>query len=118
MRKLGEQWVEEFDEKMHMLKAMGNTAGGCRGCDLQVVENCYGTCGASDGCDFIVKDLGILNEDGCLPNCWGEYPRIEERVDVHTNEHWFRCITRNNVYCATDSYKTKQEAIEAWNRRA
>ena len=28
MRKLGEQWVEEFDEKMHMLKAMGNTAGG------------------------------------------------------------------------------------------
>ena len=56
-----------------------------------------------------IKDLGILNEDGCLPNCWGEYPRIEERVDVHTKEHWFRCITRNNVLCKQTHIKPNKK---------
>ena len=94
--KLGEQWIEMIDGQEHMFKAV-----------TPIVN------GHTD-----IKDLGILNEDGCLTNCWGEYPRIEELVDVHTREHWFRCITRNNVYCATESYKTKQQAIDAWNRRA
>jgi len=124
MRKLGDQWIEVIDGQEHMVKCVERHSkfefycGGCffnghlgeclyhsQDCPIGEVEHGY------------IKDLGILNEDGCLTNCWGEYPRIEELVDVHTREHWFRCITRNNVYCATESYKTKQQAIEAWNRR-
>ena len=120
MRKLGEQWIEIIDGHEHMLKAVAPVFD-CQGCMYLAEEGCVNSyliinCGI--GKRFIIKDLGILNEDGCLTNCWGEYPRIEELVDVHTREHWFRCITRNNVYCATESYKTKQEAIDAWNRRA
>ena len=123
MRKLGEQWIEIIDGQEHMVKAV-DCVDGCQGCFFhgtimyesdcksETINGCHG------GRDFIIKDLGILNEDGCLTNCWGEYPRIEELVDVHTREHWFRCITRNNVYCATESYKTKQQAKDAWNRRA
>ena len=134
MKELGEQWIEEIDGKRHMLKAVpplsiydGKSINGrtCHGCSFvdEWDDDCTlknPPCRISEhkAGPFIIKDLGILNEDGCLPNCWGEYPRIEERVDIHTKEHWFRCITRNNVYCATDSYKTKQEAICAWNRRA
>jgi hypothetical protein len=127
MYQLNEQWVEKADDgKMHMYKAV--EGGNCKGCTFGMMHKGSGlndihVCDREDDCpleyaDTIIKDLGIINEDGCLPNCWGEYPRIEERVDVYTKEHWFRCITRNNVYCATESYKTKQEAIDAWNRRA
>lgn len=118
-RKLGEQWVEIIYGQKHMVKEVSALSyGDCNGCFLFTVDGCgkvtdFAPCSS----DTIIKDLGILNEDGCLPNCWGEYPRIEELVDVHIKEHWFRCITRNNVYCATDSYKTKQEAIDAWNWR-
>lgn len=127
MRKLGEQWVEQgfHDNKMHLYKAVENPYETCQGCTFgcESCDVCHYCLADGGKCpvnkmDMVIKDLGILNEDGCLPNCWGEYPRIEERVDIHTKEHWFRCITRNNVYCATDSYKTKQEAIDAWNRRA
>jgi hypothetical protein len=96
MRKLGDQWVEVINGQEHIFKAVEPLING----------------------NTDIKDLGILNEDGCLTNCWGEYPGIEELADVHTREHWFRCITRNNVYCATESYKTKQQAIDAWNRRS
>lgn len=119
MRKLDEQWVEEINGKPHMVKAVKQT-NKCSGCVFCTSIWCADHNQSERDFDcmtMIIKDLGILNEDGCLPNCWGEYPRIEELVDIHTKEHWFRCITRNNVYCATDSYKTKQEAIDAWNRR-
>ena len=132
MRKLGDQWIEIIDGKEHTVKAVEGDE--CHGCMFGSATQEINTSDDGDSewityghaCDiicpfdtdeFIIKDLGILNEDGCLTNCWGEYPRIEELVDVHTREHWFRCITRNNVYCATESYETKQQAIDAWNRR-
>lgn len=37
MIKLDEQWVEELYRKKHMLKAIENTIGGCKGCDLQKI---------------------------------------------------------------------------------
>jgi len=129
MRKLGEQWVEEFDGKKHMLKAMENTTGGCKGCDLQVVENCYGTCGAGDGCNFIIKDLGILNEDGLLPCPFcGKYPRLikpeygYQRLERPSrNGYTYECGC--GVICGWDydyggTHQTEQEAKDAWNRRA
>jgi hypothetical protein len=124
MRKLGEQWVETLkDGTRHMFKLVEEYGFGYRwvyrktGNGVEADLDVGSSCSNSDPKVISFKDLGILNEDGCLPNCWGEYPSIEELVDVHTKEHWFRCITRNNVYCATDSYKTKQETIDAWNRR-
>lgn len=123
-RKLGEQWVETLkDGTRHMFKLVEEYGFGYRwvyretGNGVEANLDVGSSCSNSDPKVISFKDLGILNEDGCLPNCWGEYPRIEELVDVHIKEHWFRCITRNNVYCATDSCKTKQEAIDAWNRR-
>jgi hypothetical protein len=120
--KLGEQWIEIIDGHEHMVKCIDIETG----VYPQTNFYKYGILIKTELCEekknfwnrYTLKDLGILNEDGCLTNCWGEYPEIEELVDVHTREHWFRCITRNNVYCATESYKTKQQAIDAWNRRS
>jgi hypothetical protein len=125
MRKLGDQWIEIIDGHEHMVKAVEKVSEKSYDCTGCIFNGHNGTCMYhSQDCPLgeveygYIKDLGILNEDGCLTNCWGEYPEIEELVDVHTREHWFRCITRNNVYCATESYKTKQQAIDAWNRRS
>ncbi len=68
--KIGEQWVEEIDGKMHMLKA-DKPVELCQGC---LYNGNGGGClwsGFDDECEmgsrFIIKDLGILNEDGLLP---------------------------------------------------
>ena len=42
MHKLGDQWIEIIDGQEHMVKAVENTTGNCKGCDLQIVDNCYG----------------------------------------------------------------------------
>ena len=123
MHQLGDQWIELIDGAEHMLKAV-NYSDGCNGCIfLRYDPDEFYTCNRGRlGCpvddEMIIKDLGILNEDGCLPNSWGEYPKIERSIDVGTGIKWYRCITRNDVYCATNSYATEREAIDAWNRRA
>ncbi len=121
MRQIGEQWVEVIDGKHHLLMIVENTSKlVCNGCSFGYYQagdhHCkFGLdCPASDG---IIKDLGVLNEDGCLPNGWGEYPRIEAVKDVVTYKISYRCVTRNGIYCVTELYSTEQEAIEAWNRR-
>ena len=120
MRNLGEQWVEEIDGKEHMLKAVSNHTGTCKGCDLQVVEHCYGTCGADYGCNFIVKDLGILNADGCLPSSFGEYPTIA--APSEDNGEWcvYAFLNEGKKLIKDEEAwgETEQEAIDVWNRRA
>ena len=84
MRKLGEQWVEEIDGKKHMLKAVEGE--NCTGCAFGKMHKGSGlnnihVCDREDDCpleysDTVVKDLGVLNEDGCLPSPWGGYPKI------------------------------------------
>ena len=117
MRKLGEQWVEEIDGKKHMLKAV-EPFELCQGC----LFNCnYGCCWLKcfDSCHmgnyFIIKDLGILNEDGCLPAPWDEtkYPKITVLIgNVYNIEvmkgHWFMQVRGD----------TLEKAVERWNRRA
>jgi len=111
MRKLGDQWTEVIDGQEHMVKAV---EGVCENCGLSHLCNLSADCPMDWG--LIAKDLGIL-KNGCLPNCWGEYPRIEVSRDAGLKEYWYRAITRLDVYCTTDSYKSEQEAIDAWNRR-
>jgi|CEGF01.1.fsa_nt_gi hypothetical protein len=117
MRKLGEQWVEEIDGKEHMVKAVKQT-NKCSGCVFCTSIWCADHNQSERDFDcmtMIIKDLGILNEDGCLPNCWGEYPVIECHSEVVVL--WY-CRTYGNVRCITAGCSTKQEAIDAWNRRA
>jgi hypothetical protein len=125
MHQLGDQWIEIIDGERHMVKAVeGKYCQGCmyssgsKFCDA-VFWRCMREgekCPFNDD-NLIVKDLGILNKDGCLPNGWGEYPHVEGVRDTKTWVVWYRCVTRMGVYCTTDSYKTKEEAIDAWNRR-
>ncbi len=141
MHKLGEQWVEEIDGQEHMLKVVEQAktvnADVCGGCYFGVCgdichDGALHVCGYGEGkcpldnVDWVVKDLGILNEDGCLPSPWGGYPkiihevnqtRIENGEDVHYGNLW--CVEIHEpVLVCTDEYPTKQEAIDAWNRRA
>ena len=93
MKELGEQWIEEIDGKMHMLKAV-----------TPIIN------GHPD-----IKDLGILNDDGCLPCPFcGEYPEIQDRE--------YEGVI---VFCDGDSHSitcgaffSKKQAIDEWNRRA
>jgi len=100
------------------------------GCDYQGYEFGAGyqdSC-CIDGCNLIVKDLGILNEEGLLPSPWGGYPTIIHEIDqdrikndeeVHYDNLW--CIEINDtgpVLVCTNEYPTEQEAIDVWNRRA
>ena len=127
MRKLGEQWIEVIDGQEHMVKCVERhskfefNCGGCffnghsgeclydsQDCPIGEVEHGY------------IKDLGILNEDGCLQcQFCGEYPRIstygyknepkEYGIFHICKDHWLKIETQH--------YATKQQAIDAWNRR-
>ena len=116
--KIGDQWIEVIDGKRHMVKAV---KGKCERC---VISH---TCNLSVGCHMelglIAKDLGVLNEDGLLPCPFcGEYPLVEnayEGVSGHNTPDGFwriSCFGKNHEM-AFFSGKTKQQAIDAWNRR-
>jgi hypothetical protein len=124
MKELGEQWIEELDGKKHMYKAdeainKGHVCNGCvfnnGTCDYQGDE-----CPVPKGC--YIKDLGIINENGCLPSPWGGYPKIVRvgREDFCTYKVRFY-LKHGRVYGFTlieVTGNTRQEAIDAWNRRA
>ena len=117
MRKLDEQWIEEIDGKKHMLKAV-NYSEGCNGCIfLRYDPDEFYTCNRSRlGCPvddgMIIKDLGILNEDGLLP-C----PFCEEYPNLENNGYFWYCCTNDDCLAEVGTGKTKQEAIDIWNRR-
>ena len=125
MHQLGDQWIEIIDGQEHMVKAVKiigkkNLCLGCvfhtgshaDCCDTEEIQ-CF-----EEGNEFIVKDLGILR-DGLLQNCWGEYPKLKISADTKTDAlFWYRYVTRDDVFCMTEAYKSEQEAKDAWNRRA
>lgn len=117
MRKLDEQWIEEFDGQEHMLKAV-EPFELCQGC----LFNCNqgGCCWKGfDSCHmghyFIIKDLGILNKDGCLPAAWDKalYPQVYRTTEAI----WYAYAESYRIFMEATG-KTKQEAIDSWNRRA
>ena len=126
MKELGDQWIEVIDGKRHMLKAVEGPketshisarVHPCFKCFFQMDD--YDCSYPSDKwvCDMqrgvIIKDLGILNEDGCLPCPFcGEYPNLEN------NGYFWYCCTNDDCLAEVGTGKTKQEAIDIWNRRA
>lgn len=112
-RKLCEQWVEEIDGKKHMYKAV---EGPCEKCDISHTCNLSADCHMERG--LIAKDLGVLNEDGCLPSDFGVYPEVYEHVLVGINGYMAKAYISDPHVGKYAWGKTKQEAIDAWNRRA
>jgi len=109
-RKLNEQWIEELDGKKHMLKAVQSDHL-CSGCAFSCTTFCRDPLMSKRDIDcskmIIIKDLGVLNDDGLLPCPFcGEYP--EKLVG---NDTW-KCG------CELGVSATRQQAIDAWNRRA
>ena len=126
MKNLGDQWVEEIDGKRHMVKAVKQTnkCSGCIFCTSYWCGNPIQSEREFDCSTMIIKDLGILNEDGCLPCPFcREYPLVEnayEGVSGHNTPDGFwriSCFGKNHEM-AFFSGKTRQQAIDAWNRRA
>ena len=111
---LGEQWVEVIDGEKHMYKAIkGDNCKGCAFgcCNDEEFECCVFGCRVLGNHDLVVKDLGILR-DGLLPCPFcGEYPDIIE----DENEYHISC--NECAIPATWWPKTKQQAINVWNRR-
>ena len=106
MKHLGDQWIEVINGQEHMVKCVG-------------IRNPVIT----DGNNFITKDLGILNDDGCLPAPWNKnlYPNIDEHdLNIYQNGspiHYFLIYGDDGLIKMWVKGKTKQEAIDAWNRR-
>lgn len=132
MKKLGEQWQEQRADGLHMYKTVKGRD--CEGCAFSFCDNEFteahgcsrrytGGCPFLGEDDLVAKDLGILNKDGCLPSPWGGYPKV-----IRVGKPNF--VTYFNVSYVQKSEKgkgslqvqvigkTRQQAIDAWNRRA
>lgn len=136
MKNLGEQWVEEINGKKHMLKAVlqpkqrshlyGNNIHPCFKCFFQMDD--YDCAYPLDKwvCDMqrgvIIKDLGVLNDDGCLPSPWGGYPKIMRVGSEGFCTYKIRFYLKNEEAYGFTLIEvigdTRQQAIDAWNRRA
>jgi hypothetical protein len=127
MRKLGEQWVEDYGTVNHMVKAVEQENPRCceYGCDHCCFEHFYCKKSRSSDCNYgenyIIKDLGILNEDGCLPAPWDKtfYPNIYEGLlTIYTSNRRVLVCCEDDDMSMFVNGKTRQEAIDRWNRRA
>ena len=122
MRKLNEQWIEVIDGQEHMMKCIKVTRNPFpveeRFSDGYFFTNNKITDGEYSYYEIIkAKDLGILNKSGCLPDeRTGLYPRIEEAKDNVQVFKWSCIVSSNDVYIRAYG-STKQQAIDAWNRR-
>jgi len=122
MRQLGEQWVEVIDGQEHMVKAVEKVSEKSYDCTGCIFNGHNGTClYHSQDCPLgevehgYIKDLGIL-KDGRLPCPFcGEYP-IVKRHESHFEDEGVKFYIQHVHYPAL-LYDTKQEAIDAWNRR-
>ena len=121
MRKLGEQWVEYIYGKNHMVKNVFNGSGNkvcfhCTFSDIDWRSPSHVICRYGKPCPIkegYIKDLGIVNDEGCLPEeRTGLYPTIRP----FENSKW--CVAVRDIKITVLAYgDTRQEAIDAWNRR-
>jgi len=120
MHKLGDQWVEVIDGQEHMVKAVDSTYN-CNGCAFL---------GDSGKClhssilecpvyriDAIIKDLGVLNDEGCLPSDFGVYPEIYEHQLLGVNGYMVKAYIPDPHIGKYAWGETEQQAKDAWNRR-
>ena len=119
--KLGEQWIEVIDGKLHMVKAaLGKSCQGCANAKFGENDFSFNCVLGMNRCPFdtyglVIKDLGIL-KDGLLPCPFcGEYTEILKGKLGYRIRH----VCRDSyVMAGTGIYETKQEAIDAWNGRS
>lgn len=121
---LGDQWIEIIDGQKHMVKAVAPIEL-CKGCFFNCNQG--GCCWKGfDNCQmgsfFIIKDLGVINEDGCLPSPWGGYPKVirvgKPNFVTYFNVSYVQKSEKGKGSLQVQvTGKTKQEAIDAWNRR-
>jgi hypothetical protein len=132
---VGDQYAEVLkDGKLHMLKVerSGASCLGCcymtdcpdehngSHCSLEKHRPCKEKCVTDP--DFIIKDLGILNDDGLLPCYWDSsiYPVIHKESD----EAWYEIdvVEPYDDICSSRiqyaSAPTLLEAKDIWNRRS
>ena len=131
MINLGEQWVEEIDGKEHLVKLVESHINDTKRCGSCMFYNqsknlCTLPKGVKHiseiGClrrFLIIKDLGILNDDGCLPSSFGEYPTVA--TPSEDNGEWcvYAFLNEGKKLIKDEEAwgNTKQEAIDVWNRR-
>jgi len=124
MRKLGEQWIEEIEGVRHLLKVIGNEHNAtCMGCSFSYWNDPYeavtcffedevGSCPVCQRGGFAVRDLGPVNEEGCLAEeRTGLYPEISDLDGL------WRCRVISPYSLISCTASTRQQAIDNWNRR-
>ena len=114
MRKLNEQWID--GGRMYKAVPSVDVCDGCCYLDISVYPH-ERTCGeCKTGTDeLIVKDLGPVNEDGCLAEeRSGLFPEIKHQRYVPVR---WSCLVMDDFGYVRTFGDTKQEAIDAWNRR-
>ena len=129
MRKLNEQWIEVIDGQEHMMKAVKSFDGkSCNTCiyfgDMRCeykqkhnVSSCPTGGSRIELNDIIVKDLGILNKSGCLPEeRTGLYPTMEKEEFFNGATFYILYIKKDGIFVQVKG-KTIQKARNKWNRR-
>lgn len=132
MHKLGDQWIEIVDGQEHMFKAVEQAktinADVCGGCYFGVCgdichDGALHVCGYGEGkcpldnVDWVIKDLGMLNEYGCLPSDFGVYPEVYEHTLIGIDGYMVKAYTSEPHIGKYAWGETEQQAIDAWNRR-
>ena len=130
--KLGDQWIEVIDGHEHMVKAIEKVSEKSYDCTGCIFNGHNGTCMYhSQDCPIgevehgYIKDLGILNANGFLPipfdvpDGYPRYPVINEysRNSDDISELFQVSYSHMNCHINFGIYNTKQQAIDAWNRR-
>ena len=129
MRKLGEQWIEVIEGERHLVMEVKSDKEHAA-CPRCMFNGGHGTCVyPEDDCPVrnghYIKDLGILNENGCLPcPLCGGYPRLAMtgRRKEMTREHraWEMLIRRLNYLNSfggnrSEMEKTTRIVAEIWD---
>ena len=71
------------------------------------------------GYDKGIKDLGPVNDDGCLAEeRTGLFPKIKHTINIETFKwEWVAELRTESIYILIKA-PTHQEVIDIWNRRA
>ena len=124
MRQLGEQWVETLkDGTRHMFKLVEEYGFGYRwvyretGNGVEANLDVGSSCSNSDPKVISFKDLGILNEDGCLPSDFGVYPDVYGHTLMGIDGYMAKAYASDPHVGKYAWGNTRQEAIDAWNKR-
>ena len=123
MYQLNEQWVEDYGTVKHMVKAVEQEQPECceSSCDFCCFEHFHCNRARIADCKFgknyIVRDLGPVNEDGCLPCPFcGEFTTLKYELDEN-DESIYAVEHECSVYITTGWNHDKQAVINTWNGR-